>query len=232
MDSNQRPEQISKLALYLFDKEPLIYLFIINSDFIEASNLRIPGLSIAGVSFSNGRVKFFYIKEELDKLSIEELYFLIVHEAFHIFKKHTNGRHKLLIPRWLANIAEDAAINDEIENLTFEGNIKPVMLGGDMQGCSFNEEYFKDNASFKKEDIKETFRYFNWLKEKQKRTKKDLLQEGSFVRVKNPKRYGIITKVNENGTYEIKEMERSEVVAKLREIRDASKDGKQKNGRR
>ena len=56
----ERPKFISKLALYLQDKEPLIYLFIINSDFynIDGTDLLPKETDLGGVFIYNRRVKY------------------------------------------------------------------------------------------------------------------------------------------------------------------------------
>ena len=51
----QRPEIISKLAMFLMDKEPLVYLFIINTDFIPEEKLLEKLGGFAYVTFKNKR---------------------------------------------------------------------------------------------------------------------------------------------------------------------------------
>ena len=78
-----RPEIISKLSFYLMDKEPMIYLFIINSDFIkdEWGVLAQPTKDgeiwegYAGVTYDNNRVKFYYTDSFLT-LPLKQLYFV------------------------------------------------------------------------------------------------------------------------------------------------------------
>lgn len=185
----KRPERIAKMALYLQDKEPLIYLFIINSDFyILPENM----IETAGVSFVNDRIKFYYNEEFINNLTNGQLLFLIQHEAFHILLKHQE-RHKNLKNKLLTNIAEDAVINYNILKLDNNYSIKLEKIEN---GVYAEREYFYNNSEI------ETFRYYDYLNNKVFH-KNDLLRKGGMVKIKNTGEYGIITEELENDNYKV-----------------------------
>jgi len=201
----KRPEQISKLAIYLQDKEPLIYLFILNADFIyDGDGKYLPKeVALAGVTYKNRRVMFYYGDAFL-KLSPKELFFVVLHEAFHIFKKHVD-RHIDLYQehRVLANVSEDSIINEEILKLvntgSFDSSMKPCMPEKFLN--LIPNEFKKEYESFG-EHAYTTRRLFDWFKRRNDVKKSDLLQRGSYVKCKDGN-YGKVSKNNGNGTYEV-----------------------------
>lgn len=216
-----RPENISKLALFLSDKEPLLYLFIINSDFVPDREGEHIGDFIAGVSFLNRRVVFFYSPEKLAKMPAEELFFLVIHEADHIFKKHID-RGKKLKNHTLANIAEDMIINEEINSTTFScsGVLAPKMPPF---GCVIPEK-FKSEFHKLGKDAFVSERLYNWLAN-QKVSKKQLLSVGSYVRIKGSDSYGRIDEITKDGEYKVSEMSKNEMLEEMN-------GGEKKNGKK
>ena len=202
-----RPEYISKLAIYLMDKEPLIYLFIINSDFIEDNNL--PFSASAGVSYKNRRVLFYYNKEMLSNMTAEELYFLVLHEAYHIFKKHLQ-RHGKLKSHLLANIAEDMVINEEVKTSHYGYGLRPKCP---LTGAAIPEKFKQEHRNIGK-DAYVTERIYHWLIN-QKINKKDLLQVGSYVHIKDTDKYGRIESITGNGKYRVNEMSKEEMIDEI-----------------
>lgn len=155
---SSRPDYISKLAIYLQSKEPLIYLFIINTDFINDLEGNYLGSFPAGVKYENKRVKFYYKPDFLEKLSARKLYFIILHEAFHIFKRHLE-RHEKLENKLLCNYSQDAVINYEIKNLNFSYDLVPEMI----EGCvEIPDEFFYNFTKIGKEAV-ETNRIYYWM---------------------------------------------------------------------
>lgn len=181
LKASARPERISRLAQYLYDKEPLMYLFIINADFYAVESLPLVGKEgYAAVSFANNRIQFYHIEERLNSLTAEELYFLLLHEAYHIFKKHTSRLIELFQEdRMLANVSADATINWEIGHSEFNYDLKPKMIKG---GVLLPQRYMEENRSLGNDAI-ETHRIFNWLK----KVKEENSYSYDFVRVKNKK---------------------------------------------
>jgi predicted metal-dependent peptidase len=210
-EKEERPSYIAKMATYLQDKEPLIYLFIINSDFIEASDI-LSGIGPAGVVILDGRIKFLYDNNEIKKLSVEELYFLIIHEAFHIFKKHLEKNREMFEENSiLANIATDTIINEEItRSVMYSRNssgIQPKMIKG---GFVFNDSFLKENEKIPVDHITSR-RVFDWYKNR-KLDKEDFLKIGNYVKIKNENSFGKIKKINSDGTYEVDKMTKQEMI--------------------
>lgn len=176
-----RPEIISKLSFYLMDKEPLIYLFIINSDFTKDDG-ELLGDGFAGVNYKNNRVQFHYTQNFID-LPLEELYFVLIHEAQHVFKHHLHI-HEKLQNFTLRNIAEDAIINTEILKMKFLG-INPKMPT-EGKGITIPEDFSSDYYSIK-EDANTTPRLYNWYQQKQTNNKKEFLIKNQFCKDENGK---------------------------------------------
>lgn len=179
-----RPEKISKLAYYLMDKEPLFYLFIINTDFIPDEVCF--GSEYAAVKYTEGRVNFSYTQKFVD-LPIKKLYFILIHEAYHIFKRHLSihtDLHK--INSLLCNISEDAIINNEIISSEFNGII-PDSTG--LYPCLIPEDYIYKYKNLKK-DAFVTPRLFNYYLSKEKLNKLETIQENKFCKNKKTGKYG------------------------------------------
>ena len=195
-----RPERIVTLMNYIADKEPLIYLFLINCDFIEDDG-RVLGNAPAGVGYKDRRVEFFYSPKEINSFTKEELYFLIIHEAFHILKKH-HSRHKDLLKknRLITNISEDAAINHEINSMDFSYELKTKMPKG---GITPPREYLNEFRRMGNDSI-ETFRLFAWLMKKAEENRQKELESFEEVYNKKTGERGEITQNNCNGTFQVK----------------------------
>ena len=193
----ERPEIISKLSFYLMDKEPLLYLFIINSDFIFDKDgiLAQPGKDgtihegFAGVMYSNNRVKFYYTNSFLN-LPLNQLYFILIHEAQHVFKNHIGDLHKNLNEKnpLLTNIAEDAIINSEILDMKFLG-IQPE---SPENLILIPTEYTNEYYSLGK-DANTTPRLFDWYLKRKKDNKKDLLKQVKTCKNTENGKYGYVS---------------------------------------
>ena len=195
-----RPERIVTLMNYISDKEPLIYLFLINCDFIEDDG-KILGNSPAGVAYKDRRVIFYYSPEKINEFTKEELYYLVIHEAFHILKKH-HTRHKELFDKnmLIANMAEDAAINYEINSMNFTYDLKANMPKG---GITPPKEFLKSFISMN-EDAIETFRIFGWMLKEAEKNRQKNLEDFEEVYNKKTKERGKIVSNNQNGTFQVK----------------------------
>jgi len=187
-----RPEKISKLAMYTQIHEPLVYLFIINTDFVEDDGTVLGEFGMAGVTTRNKRIKFFY-NSRLLGLVTEELFFVVLHEAYHIFKKHLTRFPDLQQENMtILNIAQDVVINEEIAALPMHNSttgIKPKILDS---ACRVEPEYLALHEKLGPKESLTTRRLYNYLYNK-KINKKDLLKKGSFVRIKGTDKYGKIT---------------------------------------
>jgi predicted metal-dependent peptidase len=179
-----RPERITKLIAFLRDKEPLMYLFLLNANYkqVEAENF------FAGVSFKNGITIFYH--DRILEMPIEKLYFILTHEAQHIFKQHLHTfKNKMEDDneRLLINIATDAMINEEIKEFDFsyfkELTLDKVYLP-DAVYVLEDYKWFLHDKNISKEDGYSSIRYYHWLKEnkvqaEQKGDKVSLSQEDS-----------------------------------------------------
>lgn len=195
-----RPERIVTLMNYLADKEPLIYLFLINCDFIKDDG-SVLGPSPAGVSYKDKRVLFYFSEEQINEFTKEKLYYLIIHEAFHILKKH-HTRHKDLFQKnmLIANMAEDAAINYEINSMKFNYELKPEMPEG---GILPPSAFLMENSRIGSDAI-ETYRIFSWmLKKAEENRNKDISQLKTKVKNKKTQEQGRITADNQDGTCQV-----------------------------
>ena len=209
-----RPDKISKLAIYTQVHEPLLYLFIINADFVEDDGTVLGKLGYAGVGMKNKRIVFYYRPRMLD-LSREELYFLMLHEAFHIFKKHLVNYKDL----WeensiILNMAQDTVINEELARWprSVAGITPKLMPFVCLADAEYKQKYSKlGNQAYT------TRRLYDYLINK-KITKEDLLKNGSYVRIKDTDKYGQITddpNNGENGFYYVDTMSKEEFEQKI-----------------
>lgn len=182
----ERPQKITKLAFYLMDKEPLFYLFIINTDFILDEVCF--GSDYAAVLYKNGRVNFHYT-EKFINLPIKKLYFILIHEAYHIFKRHLMIHTDLKKENFLLlNIAEDAIINTEISESKFIG-IHPSYEG--LEPIFIPDEYKRKYNSIGK-DAYVSPRLFNWYKSKKEDDKRNILNKVRYCKNTKSGEYGRI----------------------------------------
>jgi predicted metal-dependent peptidase len=219
---NQRPEVISKLAMFLLDKEPLVYLFIINSDFIPEKGFLEKTHGYAGVQFINKRVKFYYDPDSFAKFSAEEIYFIILHEAQHIFKKHLEIYKDFKCNPMLLNIAMDSVINEEISSMTVPYKLIPKQLEGT---AKIPNEYKKEFADLGKDAFVSKRMYYWYLekaKENWEKVKKQLMKVGSYVHINGTDKYGRIESI-EKGEYTIDTMSKEEMFDDLKEKKDHGK---------
>lgn len=192
---------------YISDKEPLIYLFLINCDFIEDEEGKILRGSPAGVAYKDRRVIFYYNKEMIEAYKKEELFYLIIHEAFHILKKH-HDRHKELFKKnmLIANMAEDAAINYEINSMNFNYELKAKMPEG---GITPPRDYMHENRRMG-EDAVETFRIFAWMAKKAEENRQKTLDQFEELYNKKTGERGTPIQNNGDGTFQVRDKDGQE----------------------
>lgn len=182
-----RPEIIQKFILYLQEKEPLIYLFLINSDFIldeEGEVLR--GQDFVGVLYREGRILFYYKEKLFKEFSIEELYFIIIHEAYHVMKRHVHMHELFGEDHMLAKSSQDAIINHEINETKFTETFKPKDPGGIQIPQDFKYEFYKLG-----DDAYSSIRLFHWFKAKQKENKMQVLLHSEYIKDTENDKIGI-----------------------------------------
>jgi predicted metal-dependent peptidase len=204
------------------DKEPLIYLFIINTDFVPEEKLleRLGGF--ACVTFKNKRVNFIYDPMIFEKFDVREIYFIVLHEAFHIFKKHLEIYKDFKCNPILLNISMDAVINNEISGMNVSYNLKPEIIKGT---AIIPEEYKRENNVLGK-DAYTTKRLYYWYLEKAKQKmeelKKQFLKPGSYVHINGTDKYGRIES-SEKGNYVIDIMTKEEMFDDLKQKKNHGK---------
>lgn len=163
-----RPERISKMISFLRNREPLLYLFLLNANYEEVNE---PNFYMA-VGIKNG-ITLYYSQQALE-LPVHAFFFVLVHEAKHIFYQHLHVFEKLLTPtdnkdkHLLANIATDAIINEDITNYNFEYFKEITKEKVYFDQCIRVEPKYYDFLSSKniaREDGLSSLQYYQWLKE-------------------------------------------------------------------
>jgi predicted metal-dependent peptidase len=163
-----RPERISKMISFLRNREPLLYLFLLNANYEEVNQ---PNFYMA-VGIKNG-ITLYYSQQALE-LPVQSFFFALVHEAKHIFYQHLHVFEKLLTPtsekdkHLLANIATDAIINEDIINYNFEYFKEITKERVYFENCVRVEPKYYDFLNSKniaKEDGLSSLQYYQWLKE-------------------------------------------------------------------
>ena len=132
IEGGEVPKSIQKILAKLVYSEPFIARLFSRShtDWIQDNSI-----STAGVRPYQGRIQFSYNSSFINGLSPAEINFLLQHELYHIFRKHseraaaagatTKRTHRL------ANIAMDSLINAESEkDGGFGGLPMKVIEGG------------------------------------------------------------------------------------------------------
>lgn len=178
------------------DKEPLFYLFIINTDFILDETCF--GSPYAAVLYRNGRVNMHYTTKFIE-LPIKKMYFVLIHEAYHIFKRHLMIHTELQKENpLLVNIAEDAIINTEIRESKYVG-IEPEYK--DLDPIFIPDEYKRQYSSLGN-DAYVTPRLYNWYKNK-KVSKKELLMKNKYCKNTKTGEYGKIDYEDGDDTFQV-----------------------------
>jgi predicted metal-dependent peptidase len=203
------PEPISKLAFYLQTKEPLIYLFLLNCEFIEDRNKEyIPSFALCGVTIKEQKVLFYYNSKLFDIVNANQLYGVIVHEAYHIFKKHFE-RSENLDNKLLLNVAQDSVINEEIYRI--KGGDSRTITPTLPAGCIRIPDDYKKEIDYDGAYSHTTEKIYYWLKSKKNET--DLHSIATYFKVKKTGEYG--EKVSEkNQKIKINKMTPDEILKK------------------
>jgi len=82
------------------------------AEFMQYVNFYKSNIGTCGVSVNNDGMNFYWDKEYVDKLTVPECVFIIIHEAFHLLLNH----HKRSVGynKKIANLAADMIINSMI----------------------------------------------------------------------------------------------------------------------
>jgi len=206
-----------------------LFEFLDNCEFWDVRNKNSPGwYQTAAVRATPDRIEFYYDKEFIDTISKKpgELFFLIAHEASHIFRFHIDRTKAKGHDPDLANVAQDMIINHDIVDLTpTVGGFKPDLIeGGLMPSDDFHKQH---------KDKKELYYYeymYNWLQanpdqdptkqpQQSDQKPKDYWEEGSICKVNSGDdegEYVRITKVNDDGTFETEPVDLEQEYEKVR----------------
>lgn len=180
-----RPEKITKLMLFLQDKEPLIYMFLLNSKFVLAEEGLLLGPIGVAPNGSNGFLVVY--RNDFLEYTIGEIYFMLVHEAQHVLKRHLSMFKKEIKEdennMIIANIATDAVINKEISEYNFNYITEILNSKVDMKNKIMpdNEFYrYLRNSGINSEEGLTSKRYYKWLKSVQKEIS-EKIKDGKVV---------------------------------------------------
>ena len=130
------PEKIEKISTMWTKEAPFFSEFTYRFFYYEMSRgeMQIPTM---GVQVKNAKLNLFYDKEFLEKVSLPELEFVLIHEIMHIISLHQERFNKIENSqpsekqeelRW--NIACDMIINSNIINGVKIGNRNLTPLKG------------------------------------------------------------------------------------------------------
>ena len=223
MNFEERPQKIKDLLYYFQNKEILLYLFLINCKLIPDETIH-KEWSLANVSFQDGNFVLRYNEERFEEMTREEIYFVLLHEAFHVFKLHLTlrDRFKGRDNFELLNLAMDAVINEEIKEIAGKNNEEEhKLLIPKIE--TFPVFYMPDE--FKKKFPKDkhtTEIVYDFLLENGPKlgNPKDLLVKGGFCKVvkpgdKNDGDYGQIMKIDGNGDCDVDILGKDEIIDRI-----------------
>ena len=238
----ERPQKIKDLFFYFQKNEILLYLFLHNSILLPVEDCIKKDRGLANVSFREGNFVVEYDKGMFDLMTREQIYYVLLHEAFHVFKEHLQyelrfvGRNN---PK-LLNISMDCVINEDIEKITEHNSKhihtllvprKPTVINPCMLELEFKKKY--------KEPQWTTEIVYDWYLEKAKsqakKNKRDYLKEGSFCRIKksgdpNDDKYGIILKEKKDGTYDVETRNKEEIFEEIYKLPKTTDPGERSTG--
>ena len=229
IEVEEKPQKIKDLYFHFQKNEILLYLFLHNSILIPCDTLRNKR-GLANVSFRSDRFVIEYDRDMFEKMSREQIYYVLLHEAFHVFKLHLQflqrfrGREIFSI----LNTSMDCAINEGIEeiiekNKKYDNTLlvpkKPTLTPPCLLPKPFKKKYKRHEWT--------TEIIYDWILEETKKQsklmKKMFLKVGIFCKIRkledpNDNKYGIITKENSNETYELETRTEEEVLEALLDL--------------
>lgn len=164
MEKVEIPDFFYSLAVYLYMREPLISIFLINCNYILDEDGLYLKDGLVGVINKTNKTYLFFKSELFFRYSKEELFFIVLHEAEHVFKRHIDINKKQYETNPLvSNLSEDCIINSEIREIEFN-EIKPTPPAG----CFFVPTTYKIEN---RDQVKLGFssqKLFSWFIEKNK----------------------------------------------------------------
>ena len=211
------PEKIRALIQYLIPRDALFATFLLKARYIKNH----PDVDTVGVNITNGRINFFYNEDFINKFPPNQLMFIIAHEFYHIARLHLDRAARRKMNPHLYNIAADQIINESI--LKDLGSVAGLHLempkiNGQEIGWRIDKNYAKARPDSKLWTTETLYKFLEKNKPAQQQKppkKKDLMKPGTVVRIGDGEDFGIITKANKDGTYDVERISKEEVMKRL-----------------
>jgi len=152
------------LALYLYSREPLVSVFLLNVNYIIDEDGEYLKDGVVGVISRSDKTYFIFKSKIFFIYSKEELFFIVLHEAEHVFKKHIEINKKIFNENPLvANVAEDCVINSELKKISYNGLQPKFPYGVFFVPTTYKiENRQQEKLGYSSQDI------FHWLTNKNK----------------------------------------------------------------
>lgn len=197
------PEQIKAMIQHLIPRDALMATFLLKARYIKNH----PDIETCGVNITDGKVNFYYNENFIKQFGPSPLLFIVVHEWYHLARLHLDRAARRKYDARLYNIAADMIINENIlGDLPTVAGVSLEMPASKEKGSGLRIDK-KYAAKHKDPKLWTTESLYAFLKKGQPPqkppTKKDLMVPGRIVRIGKGENYGVIKKVNKNGTYEV-----------------------------
>lgn len=216
MTTTKPPEKIRVLIQYLIPRDALFATFLLKCRYIKGH----PLVDTAAVNIKEGKVNFYYDEKFINKFPVNQLMFIIAHEFYHIARLHLDRAARRKMNNELHNIASDMIINENIlsdlKSVAGMSLAMPQEDGKDV-GLRIDKKYaekVKDSKLWTTESLYRFLEKTGPPPGKQP-TKKDLLKPGMTVRIGDGEDFGIIEKVNKDGTYDVKSISAGEAKKRV-----------------
>jgi len=213
------PERIRALIQYLIPRDALFATFLLKAKYIKGH----PGVNTAAVNVIKGRINFYYNENFINQFPPNQLMFIVAHEFYHIARMHLDRAARRKMNSNLYNIAADEIINhDIISQLGALAGMKLEMptIDGRPIGLEIDKRYAKSHPDPKLWTTESLYRFLEKKGQSKGKPKppkkKDLMAPGRIVRVGKGEDYGVIKKVNKDGTYEVDPLTKEEVEKRLK----------------
>jgi hypothetical protein len=236
------PDVITPIRKQWKETEPYMYTFLKKCVWYKVTKGGYGWGNTMGVApFSNG-IKFFYDEKFLHSLNLNELIFLLCHEAGHIFRFTHEREKKQHLNHDVMNRASDMVINHDLTTINKIGPWEakmPEKTPGLMPPKEFIDEMKKSKNKNDSDDdfLKKGFltsAVYRWLTEhpEQQEDKgegeKKPLSVGDIVKINNENKHGRIKNITKNKSgepeYEIEEINLQDEIDKTKE--ELKKQGK------
>lgn len=220
-EETKPPKAISALIQHLIPRDALFATFLLKCRYVKNH----PEVDTCGVNIKDGRVNFYYNEQFINQFPPSQLMFVIAHEFYHIARLHLDRAARRRLQGGLYNVAADMIINENIlRDLTSVAGMSLDMpvINGKPIGLRIDKDYIKKVKDPKNWTSESLYKFLEKNKPDVDKpggpppVKKDLLRPGQVVRVGQGESYGVIEKVNKDGTYEVKEISKQEAQKRVK----------------